>query len=334
MKRVITILSVSILVLVALLNIDSVTNNVHISEKPVSDKINVPKEYSETPSVIEKRDATTIELDAESLEMILSQSFSSQIKHDTFFPEYSKPFDLQEFSSFPEAHNVFDIPTMPFTVSLDKKIYTTTDPAVISLTGANNLKVLVNQKLIFNQSPSKSLTVNLADYELPITITIIDDVASVTFTLELNILSPIQGSLLVDRHPVYETNQMTINYQLDTPETGNFMIRTLLHRDGVPVAVLTSENNVSNKKDNVTNAFQVDAELLQQLDKGEHIWSLKNTFIEKLGGPLDNDKVLFISEEFVLFGVEGSALSVDDNSRIERQETRLNLLKPFFSNEL
>ncbi len=75
------------------------------------------------------------------------------------------------------------------------------------------------------------------------------------------------------------------------------MVRALLKRDGIPVAILTSEQYASEHNDIVDDIFKVDATLLKNLDTGGHIWALDNIFIEKLGGPLDEDKITLIEKE-------------------------------------
>lgn len=262
---------------------------------------------------------------------LLSQSFSYQVQQDTLFPHYSKPFDVSEVEYLPESPNVFDGADISFTVSLDKKVYMTNDVAVVSLVGEHPLQFFVNGRLISNQYPPTSLRLQLADYDSPITITVIDSMTSEEFTMDLDVLGTIKGELYIDPHPTYEHNHMAINYRFDTSEIGYFMVRALLKRDGIPVAILTSEQYASEHNDIVDDIFKVDATLLKNLDTGGHIWSLDNIFIEKLGGPLDEDKITLIEKRVELFGIESSALTIDEDMKMERHEARMNLIQPLLS---
>lgn len=258
----------------------------------------------------------------------LSESLSSRVQQDTLFPKYSQPFDVSEVDSLPEYPNIFAGSGIAFSVGFDKKVYTTNDVATVSLSGPNPLQVLVNHNAISHQSPPTSLQLQLSDYELPIIITVIDNVTSNQFRLQLDVLSVIQGDLHIDPFPLYEHNHMAINYRLESAELGYFMIRALLLRDDIPVAILTSEQYKSESNKRMENMFKVDAALLKDLDKGKHTWSLDNIFIEKLGDPSEEDKIIFIDKRVELFGVEGSALSIDKEERMEREKARLNLLQP------
>ena len=264
-------------------------------------------------------------------QVALSESLNYRVQKDTLYPNYSQPFNLVEIDSLPESPNIFAGADIPFTVAFDKKIYSTNDVALVTLSGPAPLQVLVNQRLISHQRPPTSLQMQLSDYELPIIITVIDSVNSKEFRLELNVLSVIQVGLHIDPYPIYEHNHMAINYRLTSSEVGYFMIRALLQRDGIPVAILTSEQYLPEYERSADNRFKIDAALLKDLDMGEHTWSLDNIFIERLGSPLEEDKISLVEKRVELFGVESSALTIDKELRMEREEARIELIKPLLS---
>ena len=273
---------------------------------------------------------STVEIDLLN-QVVLSESLNYRVQQDTLYPNYSLPFDVVEIDSLPESANIFAGADIAFTVAFDKKIYTTNDVALVSLSGPNPLQVLVNQRLISHQRPPTSLQLQLSDYQLPILITVIDNVTSKEFRLELDVLSVIQVDLHIDPYPIYKHNHMAINYRLTSSEVGYFMIRALLQRDDIPVAILTSEQYLPEYDKTADNRFKVDAALLKDLDMGEHTWSLDNIFIERLGGPLEEDKISLIEKTVELFGVESSALTIDKELRMERKEARMKLIQPLLS---